>query len=405
MRPQEQPAHGILLATIIAMSLSIGLPLDAASVIHRYDFENETGEDSVGGLDGELAGDPFFSDDAPSGNKSIIFEGAQYLRVEEIDFGSQFSFAMWVLPDTTFEGIQNLAANAPGGWDTDGFKIFYNTWSDPPTADGNFILETGDGADVGLEGAAASTGPGTVIDEDWYHLGVTVNLDDAEVSMYVDGELRNVGGGLNVDMKTDGPFEIGRMLNAWQMHGMMDDVQIYDGILTEEEMASLFDTPGSVIGELPGVTGDFDGDQLLTASDIDLLSAEARAGTNNAAFDVTGDSLVNEADRTEWVNTLKSTYFGDANLDLEFNSSDLVDVLSAGTYEADVDATWATGDFDGSGRTNSSDLVAALAGGGYETGPRAAVSAVPEPSSGLLIGAAIGMIAMRRRTARRRHSR
>ena len=81
---------------------------------------------------------------------------------------------------------------------------------------------------------------------------------------------------------------------------------------------------------------------------------------------------------------LYNTWIGDANLDGEFNSGDLVAVLSSGTYEADVDAVWSSGDFDGSGRTDSGDLVAALADGGDEAGPRAAVNAVPEPRSRLL---------------------
>ena len=72
-------------------------------------------------------------------------------------------------------------------------------------------------------------------------------------------------------------------------------------------------------------------------------------------------------------------------MDGEFNSGDLVTVLGSGTYEAEVDAVWSTGDFDGDGRANSGDLVAALADGGYELGPQAAVAAVPEPSSGVLL--------------------
>jgi hypothetical protein len=41
----------------------------------------------------------------------------------------------------------------------------------------------------------------------------------------------------------------------------------------------------------------------------------------------------------------------------------LIDALAAGTYEVDVVAGWASGDFDGSGRFDSSDLIEALADG------------------------------------------
>jgi hypothetical protein len=80
------------------------------------------------------------------------------------------------------------------------------------------------------------------------------------------------------------------------------------------------------------------------------------------------------------IHTILNTYYGDANLDHEFASSDLVNVLASGSYEADVDAGWSTGDFNGDGRSASSDLVEALADGGYEAGPRVAVAIVPEPS-------------------------
>ncbi len=77
--------------------------------------------------------------------------------------------------------------------------------------------------------------------------------------------------------------------------------------------------------------------------------------------------------------------------------ADLVTVLSAGTYEADVDAVWSTGDFNGDGCANTTDLVAALSDGGYEIGPRAATAAVPEPSALLLcILGALGMLHRRR---------
>ena len=62
-------------------------------------------------------------------------------------------------------------------------------------------------------------------------------------------------------------------------------------------------------------------------------------------------------------------------------------VLEAGEYEDRIalDSTWATGNWNADLEFTSADLVVALADGGYERGPRAAVSSVPEPSSGLLV--------------------
>ncbi len=146
---------------------------------------------------------------------------------------------------------------------------------------------------------------------------------------------------------------------------------------------------------------DLNDDSVCDVQDIDLLTQKVLEGTNEAAYDLNGDGLVDQADRTVWVKDLVVTWYGDANLDGEFNSGDLVAVLSSGTYEADVDSGWGTGDFNGDGRTNSSDLVTALADGGYEAGPRAAVASVPEPSSGLLLSLALGSLLALRRARRR----
>jgi hypothetical protein len=155
---------------------------------------------------------------------------------------------------------------------------------------------------------------------------------------------------------------------------------------------------GHLAGGLPG---DFNGNGVLDAADVDMLTAAVAAGTNPANLDLNADAQVNNADLTIWVKDLRFTYFGDANLDGEFNSSDLVSVLASGTYEADVDSVWSTGDFNGDGRTNSSDLVTALADGGYEAGPRAAVASVPEPASVALWSVAAAGLWVRVRGRRR----
>lgn len=176
--------------------------------------------------------------------------------------------------------------------------------------------------------------------------------------------------------------------------GAQDEVAIWlDRTLTDDEALKLYE---AAISDTPiGIAGDFDGDGQLTAVDIDLLSDEVLTGNNSPAFDLNSDALVDQEDRRVWVDELKLTWFGDSNLDGEFNSTDFVVVFTAGEYEDDVDGNsgWASGDWNGDKDFNSTDFVSAFSAGGYEAGPRAAaVAAVPEPSSvvllimGLLLG-------------------
>jgi hypothetical protein len=139
-----------------------------------------------------------------------------------------------------------------------------------------------------------------------------------------------------------------------------------------------------------GLRGDFNNNGAYDADDIDLLSAEVRGATNPPAFDLNGDGLVNQDDRGEWVDVLANTYFGDSNLDGEFNSSDFVVVFTANEYEDSIanNSGWATGDWNGDSEFNSSDFVTAFTAAGYEVGPRPA-AAVPEPSTAFLLTLAI----------------
>jgi hypothetical protein len=171
----------------------------------------------------------------------------------------------------------------------------------------------------------------------------------------------------------------------------------YDWVIDATGRLTHGGTGEIIFGDFVGPRGDFNGSGTLDAADIDDLTAKSAEGQNPPAYDLNADSAVNEADVRVWVKELFGSWIGDANLDKEFNSSDLVSVLASGTYEADVAAVWSTGDFNGDGRANSGDLVAALADGGYELGPPA-VAAVPEPA-GLVLGvwALLGCLGMRRR--------
>jgi uncharacterized membrane protein len=141
----------------------------------------------------------------------------------------------------------------------------------------------------------------------------------------------------------------------------------------------------SSLGAKSVIPGDFNKNGLLDADDIDLLMSEIRGGVYDPTFDLNSDSVLDQSDVTTWVHELEDSFFGDANLDGEFNSGDLVEVFTVGKYEMGQESGWAEGDWNGDGLFGSGDLVFAFQDGGYEHGPRVAVSAVPEPSTALLL--------------------
>jgi hypothetical protein len=138
---------------------------------------------------------------------------------------------------------------------------------------------------------------------------------------------------------------------------------------------------------ISNVVGDFDGDELLTADDFDLLGKASRHETNDVRFDLDRDGKIDSRDHDAWVHDLKDTYYGDSNLDGEFSSVDLINALQDGEYDDDIthNSSWATGDWSGDSEFTSSDLVLAFQDGGYEQGPRPAANAVPEPTAAPLL--------------------
>ena len=228
--------------------------------------------------------------------------------------------------------------------------------------------------------------------EEWAHVVSTYDAGEACARIWINGEE------VEFDIPTfDSPqavtLIVEAQIGAWQdsryLAGAIDEFAIYNSVLSEERIVAHYN---AAMGS--DVLGDFDGSGALDVADVDALVEQIAAGTNEALFDLNSDSMVNDNDLTIWVKDLKKTWFGDANLDNEFNSSDLVVVLAAGAYEADVKAVWSTGDFTADGRAASSDLVAALADGGYEIGPPAAINPVPEPNGIGILTIALGLAAV-----------
>ena len=160
--------------------------------------------------------------------------------------------------------------------------------------------------------------------------------------------------------------------------------------------------PGDVtlsIIQLLVVDVDFDDDGLVDCADIDGLSAEIAAATNDAAFDLTGDGFVNLADLNQWLadaatfNGFGSPYNpGDATLDGVVDVSDF-NVWNSNKFTANT--AWCSGNFNADSSIDVSDFNA------WNSNKFTAsdtVQLVPEPSMlGLLMIAGLGVLLARRR--------
>jgi hypothetical protein len=278
----------------------------------------------------------------------------------------------------------NLAGAFGVGFDT--FNSDADAQDDPEGMAniGNHVSIHFDGAKLAQENLATSDVNLVTNDPNvWHTASITISGDDVSVIVTdgVDGSEHVAFAGTVNGLSSMGAV---RPVFAARTGGEFDHYEIDNFLMT---------------GAGGGIRGDFNNDGVLDASDINALTAASASGGNQTLYDLNNDGLVNVADVNTWITAgdIYNSYSGDANLDREFNSGDLVTLFVAGKYETGNPAVWTEGDFNGDGVFNTGDFVTALSGGGYEVGPRAAVSAVPEPGSATLLLLGSLMFVRRRR--------
>jgi hypothetical protein len=135
------------------------------------------------------------------------------------------------------------------------------------------------------------------------------------------------------------------------------------------------------------VDGDFNDDGVYDCLDIDALVAEIAMETNGLAFDMTGDGLVDLADRDAWLTEAgainlgpgKVYLLGDANLD---GFVDGLDFIEWNTNKFTSVAAWCAGDFNADGVVDGLDFIIWNANK-FQSSDRATQIVLPRPSSGI----------------------
>ena len=111
-------------------------------------------------------------------------------------------------------------------------------------------------------------------------------------------------------------------------------------------------SPGTV--EFGGPTGDFNNDNTIDATDIDILFDAIRGGNMADQFDLDDSDEVDQEDVRFLVENILGTFLGDANLDGTVNATDLNQVGIH--WRRQAGAGWADGDFTGDGAVDARDL-------------------------------------------------
>jgi hypothetical protein len=209
-----------------------------------------------------------------------------------------------------------------------------------------------------------------------------------EYDQLVVDDAADLSGRLDVSLTGESALFTGQqfsVLTAGELNA--DELTLSGGAASLFEMVVSAGIDGRIVLKYLGgdfSLGDFNRDLVIGVQDVDLLSQAIAEDSSDLTFDLDASRLVEGGDLEFMIHEVLGTSLGDANLDGEFDTSDLVMVLQAGKYETQLDAGWSEGDWTADRRFDTSDFVAALQEGAYEQGPVGNLTAVPEPASAVL---------------------
>lgn len=264
----------------------------AGTLVGHWKFDEASGPTAFdagpNGLHGALAGSAAFVAGGVSGNAiQCASATSDHVNMGAIPFNSSpVSLSLWI--KTTTSAYQIIAGRHRA------------------TFVQGYFLGIGGGAGYGLPGKAhsyVSTAPGgepisttTVNDGQWRHLLMT-HQPGGPATIYVDGVLEATRN--PVYTATSAAFIVGGLFNPSSVpygayDGLVDDVQLYDGVLNGRQICHIVNNPGSAA--VANIDGDVNGDGAVNFTDLNILLS----GFNMTGFcmqgDVDGDGAIGFAD-------------------------------------------------------------------------------------------------------------
>jgi hypothetical protein len=256
--------------------LLLSAALWAQDPVVFLDFEGDANDESGNALNGTITGTVTFEEDAERGMVAVFAEDG-YIKLpvdSKLDFGTDkdFTLTLWIKTSTTINSDPAILSSQD--WNSGGNPGFGIYLQDDDDKGGGvreyWKFKCGGGA-IDMDGHDCITngwgdGFNSVVDDEWHMLAATGDRD-GNISLYQDGTLRGettftVGGDPSADpigdLSTPHPWvlmqhgavediEVGPY--GKDFAGSLDNVRIYDRVLSEQEISDLYTSPVGGGGE------------------------------------------------------------------------------------------------------------------------------------------------------------
>ncbi|MEW6380156.1 MAG: LamG domain-containing protein [bacterium] len=215
-------------------------PTPAPHLIGHWDFEEGSGGTALDHSGNLLHGTIFNASYAAGkvGDYALDFNGSDsYVEVGYSPLLNPDSIAisLWFKPRDTQQYCADLLDKGHG-WGTNPYYSGYVLQYDIPYG---YRIEALYGNGAGFPGLMSEPG---FNDNQWHHM--VANLGAAGMAVYIDGVLVDEAPGQGAIAGNDSPLFFGRHRYLGRFfNGLIDDIRIYDGPLSQSEVTALFESP------------------------------------------------------------------------------------------------------------------------------------------------------------------
>ncbi len=270
-----------------------------------------TALDSDGNNDGTTYGNNWVAGQVDG---AAQFDGSSdYINVphaNELSFNTTMTISAWINLTVSATGTYNTQSIIEKGTGTQSEEYWLGVWENELEFG---VLDNGDWYSVSTVGVGFQPGI-------WYHVSTTFDSTTDEASLYVDGV--QVGEGtINIDpVPASEDIQIGRSQFGEFWYGQLDDVRLFNELLSQEQIAGITVAGGKAVPDVETILDQF-GQQNYAGSDGSLPWTGEWLEVGESSGALSGDEIVTSDSGRDFVVRLRDNNNGGEGIQREVDLS------------------------------------------------------------------------------------